>query len=157
LEAPKKRGKALVYFGRAIQAAVFVAINYAIFFATPILLFSTSGLLTLELETAISNYFLVIVSLTVLHILSKEHIIGIASSVGLAIVQALYIYVITEGGELTFPYSSPTYGDLMLTLKFEPIIYLMMAIPLINMVKQISDYVGRSSAQPIEMVEVVEG
>ncbi len=139
----------MVYAARAIQAAIFVAINYAIFFAAPVLLFSTTGLITSELEATILGYFIVIVSLTILHILLKDHIIGLASSVGLGIVQALYIYVITKGGELTISYSG-----LMLTLNFEPIVYLMMAIPLVNMAKQISEYVGRSSAQPIEMVEV---
>ena len=139
----------MVYAARAIQAAIFVAINYAIFFAAPVLLFSTTGLITSELEATILGYFLVIVSLTILHILLKDHIIGLASSVGLGIIQTLYIYLITGGGELTISYSGFT-----LTIKFKPLLYLMMTIPLVNMVKQISDYVSRSSAQPIEMVEI---
>jgi len=139
----------LVYAGRAIQAAIFVAINYAVFFVAPSLFFSTTGLLTSEIEATISSYFMIIASLTVLHILLKVHVIGLASSIGLGLVQALYIYVITEGGVLTISYS-----DITLTLQFKPLLYLMMAIPLVNMVKQISDYLSRSSAQPIEMVEV---
>ena len=139
----------MVYAGRAIQAAIFVAINYAVFFVAPSLFFSTTGLLTSEIEATISSYFMIIASLTVLHILLKVHVIGLASSIGLGLVQALYIYVITEGGVLTISYS-----DITLTLQFKPLLYLMMAIPLVNMVKQISDYLSRSSAQPIEMVEV---
>ena len=152
LEAPKKRNRALMYAGRAIQAAIFLAINYAIFFVAPSLFFSMTGLLTSEIAATISNYFMIIASLTILHLLLKDHVIGLASSVGLGVVQALYIYVITEGGVLTISYSGFT-----LTLKFEPLLYLMMALPLVNMVKQISDHLSRSAAQPIEMVEVVEG
>jgi len=149
LEAPKKESKALVYAGRAIQAAVFVVISYAIFFMAPRFFFMYTGIITAEIEAMISTYFLMIASLTVLHILLKDHIIGLASSVGLGIIQALYIYLITGGGELTISYSGFT-----LTIKFEPLLYLMMTIPLVNMVKQISDYVSRSSAQPVEMVEI---
>jgi hypothetical protein len=149
MEAPKKQNRALVYAGRAIQAAIFVAINYVIFFITPRLFFIHTGLLTAEIEAAISSYFLIIASLTILHLLLKDHIIGLASAVGLAIVEALYLYVITNGGVLTL-----SYGGYTLTLTFTPLLYLMMALPLVNMVKQIVEYIGRSSAQPIEMVEV---
>jgi len=149
MEAPKKQNRALVYAGRAIQAAIFVAINYVIFFITPRLFFIHTGLLTAEIDAAISSYFLIIASLTILHLLLKDHIIGLASAVGLAIVEALYLYVITNGGVLTL-----SYGGYTLTLAFKPLLYLMMALPLVNMVKQIVEYIGRSSAQPIEMVEV---
>ena len=151
MEAPKRKNKALVYAGRAVQAAIFVAINYAIFFIAPSLFYSNLGLLTAEIETAISSYFLVIGSLTVIHLLLKDHIIGFASSVALAIVQALYIYVITNGGVLSI-----TYGEIALTLEFKPLLYLMMATPLVNMVKQILDYLSSSAAQPIQMLEVQE-
>jgi len=149
LEVPKKQNRAVVYAGRAIQAAIIVAINYAIFFVAPRLFFSMTGLLTSEIEATISSYFLIIVSLTVLHLFLKDHIMGLASSVGLGIAQTLYIYMITNGGVLTISYSG-----FAVTLKFEPLLYLMMALPIVNTVKQISDYVSRSSAQPIEMVEV---
>jgi hypothetical protein len=149
MEAPKKQNRALVYAGRAIQAAIFVAINYVIFFITPRFFFIHTGLLTAEIEAAISSYFLMIASLTILHLLLKDHIIGLASAVGLAIVEALYLYVITNGGVLTL-----SYGGYTLTLTFKPLLYLMMALPLVNMVKQIVEYIGRSSAQHIEMVEV---
>jgi len=151
LEAPKRKNKAVMYAGRAVQAAIFVAINYAIFFIAPSLFYSNLGLLTAETETAISSYFLVIGSLTVIHLLLKDHIIGFASSVALAIVQALYIYVITNGGVLSI-----TYGEIALTLEFKPLLYLMMATPLVNMVKQIFDYLSSSAAQPIQMLEVQE-
>jgi hypothetical protein len=149
LEVPKKQNRALVFAGRAFQAAIFVAINYVIFFIAPSLFFSSTGLLTAEIEAAISSYFLIIASLTVLHLLLKDHIIGLASSVGLGIVESIYIYVITDGGVLTI-----SYGGFALTLEFKPLLYLMMAIPLVNTVKQIIDYVGRSAAQPVGMVEV---
>jgi len=148
LEAPKKQSRALVYAGRVIQAAVFVAINYAIFFIAPRFFFIYTGLITAEIEAAISTYFLMIASLTILHLLLKDHIIGFASAVGLGIVETLYIYIITNGGVLTLLYSGFT-----LTLEFKPLLYLMMALPLVNIVRQIVEYVGRSSTQPIEMVE----
>jgi len=151
LEAPKKKNKALVYAGRAVQAAIFVAINYAIFFIAPSVFYSNLGLLTPETVTAISSYFLIIGSLTVIHLLLKDHIIGFASSVALGIVQALYIYVITNGGVLSI-----SYGGLSLTLEFKPLLYLMMATPLVNMVKQIMDYLSSSAAQPVQMVDVQE-
>jgi len=101
------------------------------------------GVVTFRVEkgvgiASILSYFLVIVSLTVLHILLKDHIYRLSILVGLGIVQALYVYVITKGGELTIPYSG-----LILTLNFEPIVYLMMTNPLVNMAKQICEYVGR--------------
>jgi len=149
LEAPKKQNRALIYAGRAMQAAILVAINYAIFFVVPRLFFSSTGLLTAEIEIMISSYFLILASLTVLHLLIKDHIVGLASAVGLGMVEALYIYVITNGGVLTLSYSGYT-----ITLEFKQLLYLMMALPLLNMVKQIVDYIGRSSTQHIEMVEV---
>jgi hypothetical protein len=149
LEAHRKQNRVLTYAGRAAKAAVFLVINYAIFFFAPSSFFSTTGLLTSEIEATISSYFLVIASLTALNILLKDNVIGLASSVCLGLVQALYIYVITDGGVLTISLSG-----LALTLKFKMLLYLMMAIPAVNMLKQISDYLSRSSTQPIEMVEV---
>lgn len=149
MEAPKKRNRFLVYAGRAVKAAIFVLINYALFFIAPSLFFSTFGLLTAEVEVAISSYFLIIGCLTVLHILLKDHIIGFASSVSLSIVQAIYIYVITNGGVLSL-----TYNGLTLTLEFKPLLYLMMAIPLVNMVKQICEYAARSAMHPTSTIEV---
>ncbi|MEM3387385.1 MAG: hypothetical protein QXN08_06945 [Nitrososphaerales archaeon] len=149
MEAPKRQNRLLVYAVRAAQAAVFVLVNYAIFFIAPSLFFSTVGLLTAEVEAAISSYFLIIGCLTVIHILVKDHIIGFASSVSLSIVQAIYIFVITNGGVLSI-----TYSGLTLTLEFKPLLYLMIAMPLVNMVKQIYDYAARSAMQPTSMIEV---
>ncbi len=148
MEAPKKPNRLLTYAGRAAQAALFVVFNYLIFFLAPSLFFGAVGLLDPSLESTIANYFLVIGCLSVLQILLKGHMVGVASAIGLSIVQALYIYIITEGGALSISYSG-----LALTLEFKPLLYLMMATPLVNIVKQVYDLAHRAVMQPISMVE----
>ncbi|MBI2185339.1 MAG: hypothetical protein HYU39_10345 [Thaumarchaeota archaeon] len=152
LEVPRRnRSAVLKYVPRGIHAAILVLINYAFFFLAPSILYNLTGQLTPNVETTITAYFSVIVTLTVIRIMLKGHVLAAASAVCLGFVEAVYIYSITNGGVL-----SVSVMDLFVTMEFQPILYLMMTPPLIGSIRQIWDAVNKSASQPVSMIEVVE-
>jgi hypothetical protein len=87
----------------------------------------------------------------VMRIMLRDHLLGAASAAGLGLVQAVYIYTITQGGVLTMSFSG-----FSVTIEFKTLVYLMIAAPLLGIVKQVYDTVNKSSAKPITMIEVAE-
>jgi hypothetical protein len=150
LEAPQ-RGRYRVVLGyvfRGIYAAIWIIINYAIFFLVPSLIYGFIGQLTPDLETIIIGFFVVIEVLTVMRIMLENHMLGTISAAGLGLVQAVYIYTVSHGG--TFFISLNGFS---ITAEFKLLVYLMMTIPLLGTVKQVYYMVNKSSAQPIKMME----
>jgi len=77
-------------------------------------------------------------------------VVGAISAAGLGLVEAVYIYAITQGGTLTISFSGYS-----ITAEFKLLVYLMMTSPLLGTVKQVYDMINKSSAQPITMIEAV--
>jgi len=153
LEIPQRRRYQVVlgYALRGVYATALVIINYLIFFLVPSLVFSYFSSLTSSLEANVTAYFFIIEVLTVMRIMLKDHLLGAVSGVGLSLVQAVYTYTITRGGVLAL-----TFNGFPVTIEFKTLVYLMMAIPLLGMVKQVYEMVHISSAKPITMIEVAE-
>lgn len=151
LEIPQSRRYRVVlnYALRGVYATVLVIINYLIFFLVPSFVFSYFSSLTASVKANITAYFVMIEVLTVMRIMLKDHLLGAVSGVGLNLVQAVYIYTITLGGALAL-----SFNGFSITIEFKTLVYLMMAIPLLGMVKQVYEMVYRSSAKPITMIEV---
>lgn len=136
---------------RGVYATVLVIINCLVFFLVPRLVFSSGSSLTPNLETNITAYFLAIEVLTVMRIMLKDHVLGAASAAGLSLVEAVYVYTITQGGVLALSFSG-----FSVTIEFKTLVYLMVAIPLLDIVKQVCDIVHKTSAKPITMIEIAE-
>jgi hypothetical protein len=149
LEAPQQRRGVLVYVFRGIYAVIFIIINYAIFFLIPNLIFGVIGLLTPNLESIITGFFVAIEVLTVMQIMLKDHVLGFISAAGLGLVEAFYIYTVSRGGILLISFSG-----FFITAEFKPLVYLMMTIPLLGIVEQVYYMIHKSSDQPITIIEV---
>ena len=80
----------------------------------------------------------------------KDHVLGAISAAVLGLVEATYIYIVTQGGNLAISFSG-----LSITVEFKLLVYPMMAQPLLGTVKQVYDMINKSSAQPITMIEAV--
>ena len=152
LEVPQRRRRRVVlrYVFRGIYSALFVVINYFLFFILPNTVLEYAGQLAPDLGETVMAYFVAIEVLTVTRIMLKDHVIGTISAASLGLVQAVYIYTITNGGTLT-----TTLSGLSVTIEFKTIVYLMMAIPLLGIVKQVLERIHKSSTQPVTMIEVV--
>ncbi|MBI4257427.1 MAG: hypothetical protein HY619_00585 [Thaumarchaeota archaeon] len=151
MESPRRGRKLSVeYMSRGIRATVLIIINYTLFFLVPTMLYNLTGQLTPSVETTITSYFAAIAALTVIRIMLKGHALSVASGIALGFVQALFIYIVTDGGVLTLEVSG-----LSVTLEFQPLLYLMMTPPLLGTVRQFWDYVSKSASQPVNMIEVV--
>ncbi len=152
MEEPSQSGfrKVLKYVSRGVQAAAFLAVNFAFFFLAPTLIFGFTGQLTPNVETTVSSYFVAIAALTVTRIMLKDHVLGTASAVSLGLLEAIFIYNVTQGGVMTVNVSG-----FSATLEFKPILYLMMTTPLLGVVKQIYSAAHKSATQPVSMMETV--
>ena len=152
MEVPQRRRSQVIlsYALRGIYTTIAVILNYFIFFVVPRTLFSYTGQLTPDIEATTIGFFIVIEVLTVIRIMLKDHLLGVASSVGLSIVHAVYIYSATQGGALTLSLS-----DFFVTIDFKPILYMMLTIPLLGIVRQMFELLSKSSAKSVNTIEVV--
>lgn len=150
MEVPQRRRYRVVlgYVLHGIYAAIYVIFNFVIFFLVPSYILGFIGQFTPDLQTIITGFFIAVEVLTVMKIMLKDHMLGAISTAGLGVVEAVYIYTITQGGTLPMSFSG-----LAITVEFKLLVYLMMTLPLLGTVKQIYDMINKSSAQPITMIE----
>jgi hypothetical protein len=150
---PKIFGIELTTFvGRVAYAVVSGGILLFLYYEIPNVLYKGMGQLPSFGFEGFYYYAVLIAVLSALSIIFKEKALGDAAGVASAIAQLTYIFVVTNGGVMSFDVSSV---GAIVSLDFRPILYLLMLPSALLIISTIIGAVSRSSLRRFENMEEV--
>ena len=132
---------------RLVQAIIFGAISFAVFFYVPQQLYSYFPSFAQSTGFSTENFLYVAVFVTILTGVSMvygDHTFGDVAAIASGVTQIFYIYFITNGGVL-----SMTMGGNSISINFSSLLYLLITPSAIGIVATILRMASRSASRPV--------
>ncbi len=142
---------------RAVYAAISVTINLVIwFFLVDSILGALQGFAPGLESTPILPFAIAISFFAGVRHLLAETVFGPAMGALAGIISALYLFILTGGGNLSLPLSDlPSFlGGLTLTIRFESLLFILMLPSLLSVVSNVLLAVHRSSGKEIDVQQM---
>ena len=141
---------------RLVQAIIFGAISFAVFYYLPQMLYSNAP--SFAQSTGFSTedflyYAAFITILTGVSTIYRDHTFGDVAAIANGVTQISYIYLITNGGVLSL-----TMGGNSISLNFSTLLYLLITPSAIGIVATVLRMASRSANRPfLDREEILLG